>query len=492
MGLLSKIRSWFSAAEDVSQPLPAMQKAGGVALPSFLQSAKPGEGALPAQDLQLANTDITSLRYERKTWDSINKFIKASPDLGAAVSAAIRMAISQRYKVIARELDGKISVEGTKLAQQFVRRFNLLNAMPKQTFRYPTIRALSEALARELLAYGSCSAELVLGKNRVPEGIVGVSTTKIQFKSDGKRLIPFQKVGSEEISLDIPTFFYTSLDQDLTQAYSDSPVQAALQPIIAAQDFMNDLRKIFKRAIHPRQAAEIKTEEWKKYVPAEVLHDPDKFAAYMESTTSDLENKLNGLAPEEALVYFDLIKFHMLTTKDLALSDEYKTLSDILTSKQAAGAKTLPAIIGHSSGGLNTASTEAMLFVKTVEGAVQGKLNDLFSRIFTMALRLMGMDVVAEFAFEPVNLRPETELEAFYAMKQSRVLELLSLGLISDEEASIELTGTLPEAGAPGLSGTFFTFNKANVENPNSNTSALNRTLKPDTPQEPKSQNQGK
>jgi len=407
------------------------------------------------------------------------------------------MAVTQDHLVLARNLDGSINPEGTQAAQQLVRRFNLLNPDPRKSQTYPTLRVLSEALARELLAYGSCGSELVLGVSRLPDGIVPVSTTKVQFKSDGKRLIPFQKVGDKEVNLDIPTFFYTTLDQDLTQAYSDSPVQAALQPILAAQDFMNDLRRIFKKAIHPRTAAKIDIEKWRKYVPPEILHDPEKFAAYMQTTISDLESKLNGLAPEDSLAHFDIVDFHIIGNRDQALSDEYQTLSDILTSKQAAGAKTLPAIIGHGTGAMNTASTEAMLFVKTVEGAVQGKLNDMYSRIFTMALRLMGYDVVAEFRYKPVDLRPDTELEAFRSMKQSRVLELLSLGLLSDAEASLELTGTLPEPGAAPLAGTRFTFNAPSTDNPTSNTSngqgsAMNRTLNPDTPSQAKSKNKGK
>ena len=74
------------------------------------------------------------------------------------------------------------------------------------------------------------------------------------------------------------------------------------------------------------------------------------------------------------------------------------------------------------------------------------------------------------------------------------VLEQLSLGLISDEEACLRLTGKLPPAGYKPLSGTFF---KAGATDPNAqsavdtaaaqgNTGAVQQSLNPGTPQAPK------
>lgn len=165
----------------------------------------------------------------------------------------------------------------------------------------------------------------------------------------------------------------------------------------------------------------------------------------------------------------------------------------------ASAGKTLPSILGHGGGTQNVASAEAMLFMKSCAGAVQEKLNDLYSRALTLALRLFGLDVYVEFKYAPIDLRPENELEAFRAMKQSRVLELLSLGFYPDDEASILLTGNITPAGFKPLSGTNFRSPgaaAADVEgNPYSTTGAQgnkqganNQALKPDTPTKPKSE----
>ena len=111
----------------------------------------------------------------------------------------------------------------------------------------------------------------------------------------------------------------------------------------------------------------------------------------------------------------------------------------------------------------------------------------MFSRLLTVAVRLYGVDCVVEFTFNDVDLRPESELEAYKVMKQSRVLQQLSLGLITDEEAAIVLTGSLPPEGSPDLSGTFFMNQPPDlIENPDSQTSTMNKGLEPDTPAAPK------
>jgi hypothetical protein len=76
-------------------------------------------------------------------------------------------------------------------------------------------------------------------------------------------------------------------------------------------------------------------------------------------------------------------------------------------------------------------------------------------------------------------------------MEQDRVLTLLSIGMISDEEASVAITGNLPPAGYKPLSGTFFKSGMtdpaaADLASAQSNTGATNQALTPDTPKAPK------
>jgi hypothetical protein len=220
-------------------------------------------------------------------------------------------------------------------------------------------------------------------------------------------------------------------------------------------------------------------------MPPEVKHDPDKAAEFINSLISGLEQTINGLEPEDALVGTDAVEYSFLTSQGAGTSDVGQTLQAVqgmLNSKLAAGAKTLPAVLGRGNNG-TSASVETMLFLKNAN-AVRTGLNLLYSRALTQAVRLLGQDVYVEFKYEELDMRPAAEQEAYFAMRQSRVLMLLSLGMITDEEASVQLTGNLPPPGYTPLAGTQF-MNGGNLNNagaaanPDSQTSTMGSSPTP-------------
>lgn len=484
--------SGLSIDAAASVEMPALAKrpsASAASLPSFITSARTSKDSfLPGEDLLLANLDITTLRTQGTTSAVLRKLSKASPDLSAAIFSALRLALASNYLALARNLDGTLNPEGTMIVQQLCRRFDLLGNVDGGYNAYPSIRSAGESMGKELLMLGSCAVELLLSKARLPDAMQPISTEKIKFKYDGKRKVPYQVVGSDDLPLDFATFFYVALDQDLTIPGSDSPVQAAIQPILAQQIFMNDLRRVAQRAVHPRIKVKIIEEMWRKTLPYETLQDPEKLTAAATTLISTVKTQMDSLNPEDALIFFDCLTVEYLTAGSTTVSDEWKALSGIINGKISSGAKSAPVILGlESVGSSNIASTQTMLFVKTVESGIILKLNEIFSRMLTLAVRLYGIDAVVEFKFNSVDLRPESELEAFKSMRQSRILELLSIGLMSDAEASLELTGTLPLPGMPPLSGSFFKYAQASDAASTSNTSALNQDLSGDAPKNAKS-----
>lgn len=480
-----------AATGDLPPPNePKRVKKGQQVLPSHLKTAKPSTtAALTLEERRLANLDITTYRTSNTSRQIIRDFVGSSPDLSAAVKSYVRVGIPSNFTAFAKNLDGTFNPEATNALAQVLTRMNVLNDYALGFDDNPSIRSLCESWAAELMMYGSCSGELVLDKVLLPSHVQPLSTTQIKFypSSDGKRKIPKQEISGTTIELDIPTFFYTSLDQDLLNPYSDSPIETAIPQVIFNASFMNDLRRVVRRAIHPRVDVEIDEETFLKSVPLDVRNDQDKFDAYMEQAISNLAEMVNGLEPEDAFVHFSSVGVEIKDHGNTNLSSEYQFITDYNNSKMAAGAKVLPTILGNAEGASNIASSEVLLFMKSVEGAVWSKLNEMLSKILTLAVRLLGHDVTVQFMFDPIDLRPTNELESFKAQRQSRILELLSLGFLTDEEASIQLTGNLPPAGFKRLSGTMFFSKKVEPAgdgyNGESNSgSTMNQNLKPDAP----------
>lgn len=416
----------------------------------------------------------------------------SSPDISAAVATYLRVGIPEDYTIISRNMDGSINPDTTELAHQLLRRLTYVPDYQLGFNPQSSLQALSESLGKELILYGAMGMELALDKARLPSQFVPVTTTNIKFYEEDTGVRPVQDIGGVETSLDIPTFFYASIDQDLLNAYSSSYIEAAIQPILADAEFTNDLRRVLKRAVHPRVVATLIEEHIKKSLPPDILNDPEKYSAALNELIAQVESTVNGMEPEDALVSFDSVEYKYLEGQPNGLSDTFRSVQELLNAKIATGAKTMPAVMGHSASS-TSASAETMLYLKHAD-IIRRKLNEVYSRALTLAVRLFGQDVYVDFRYAAIDLRPTGELEAYKAMEQARVLELLSLGLISDEQACVELTGHLPPQGYTPLAGTMFktgasgSTGAAGTENPNSQTSTMGKGDKkaPASPKSPK------
>ena len=501
--MLGKLKNFFLKRTEISaatQLPPIIQPKlpnKPQTVPSFSKRTKTttGDQRLLAADRRTANLDILTLRNGTSTKATIHDLAAVSPDLSASVWAYQRMVITRGFKAVARNQDGTVNPESTSLVQQLIARFQYLTDYTDGFSGMSSIHAVGETLAKELRLYGSCAMELVLDKARLPNRLAPVSTTQIEFVDDGTGYAyPQQRINGELHLLDTPAFFYEALDQDLLTAYSDSPMEAALQAVLADTEFTNDVRRVIKRALHPRLDVSIDGEKLRKSIPIDILGDAEAVRQYQENYISGIESTVNGLEPDDSLVHTDAITFNYISNGNVTLNREYETLQAMVNAKLATGTKAPPSVLGHGSGSQNVASTETSLFIRYCEG-VQNKINSILSRALTLGVRLFGQDVYVQFEFDRIDIRPDAELEAFRSMKQARILEQLSLGLITDDEACIELNGRLPATGAPKLSGTMFKSAPAQPSgNPNSGTSNGNDThqnsgpkdSKPSTPTQPK------
>lgn len=465
--------------------------------PGFATGTQASTSALRREDAGLANTDILTFRSETDSRKLLARLARANPDLSAAFSAYLRVGLTQGFRCWATNMDKTFSRDATLLAHGLLDRWDLVPRYAEEGFsQTASIRSKAESVGWELLQNGAACIELVLDKARLPWKLAAIPVVDIKFYPDKKGLKPVQVVGGEEIDLDLPTIFYTSVDQGLKSAYANSPLESSLQPVLADTDFNNDLRRILKRAVHPRLQAIIDSEKTEKMMPPEFQSDPQGLEKFKAQLRQQVEQILNGLAPEDALVAFDLIEFSYVSGGTGDVPDVFETVQKLINAKLSTGAKTLPSVLGHGSGSQNVASSETLLFMKAADGLIRSKLNEMFSKILTLAVRLLGQDVVVYFEYDPIELRPEHEVEAFKTMRQSRVLELLSYGFLEDDMASILLTRQVTPPTFKPLSGTrFHAANGGVVENPYSGTSngsdsgggAMNQSLKPGTPTKPKS-----
>jgi hypothetical protein len=408
------------------------------------------------------NKDISAVRTMANPYDAMRALVKISGDVSMAVTSYVRLANTElTFKVY--DSQHQLSDEGMLTLRSWLASLTNLN---DYTYGYDDripLVGLSETLLNEIMLTGACALELVLDKARLPFRLQPVSPSKLKWRISDldtgngitHKVIPWQQQQGATVILDVPTFFTARLDHDVTLTYPKPPLEAALNAAVFSAEVMQDIRRAVRRSGHSRLLVTLNSEQLQQAAPLDTRGDASKMQAWMETVRASLETQLAGLNPESGLVVFDSVTAEYLNSEIGAASD-YGPFMDVVDGQTATALRTPPSILGKRMGGSqDVSSSESLLFLKHVEG-IRPPLEAVFSRAMTLAMRLLGFDGYVTAKYTSVELRPSTELEAFKQMKQARVLEMLSLGFLTDQEAAEELGSGTRAIGAPPLSGTQF------------------------------------
>ncbi len=397
-----------------------------------------------------------------------------------AVNSYISLAMSGGFKVKA-SITGthQFSAEGTVLAQNVLASFNTIYDYTKKYQDKPAMSAIIETFLKDILMTGGIGAELILDEARLPHRIQTIDYSDIAWKSNGKGgKFPTQKGDGEAVDLNFATVWVEEFQRDSSQAYVAPMLYSSINSSFFLQEYVEDMRRVLKKSGHSRLVATLIADKIAASAPESIKDDEVKLAAYMTDQVTNVTETLRGLEPEEAVIAFDSVEFD--NHENRSTKTEYTPLLKVLGNFAATGLKTPASILGlRIDGSQSLSNAETATFTRQIS-SLQSPINRILSRAITLAVRLYGVDVYCEFKMGEPDMRTENESAAFHTMKQTMVLQQLSLGLISDEEAAWELGRTLPQGYAP-LAGTQFMSGSGNaessVEAPNQNAGAQNEQL---------------
>lgn len=249
--------------------------------------------------------------------------------------------------------------------------------------------------------------------------------------------------------------FVSYYRQDPTKAYSNSPFVSAINTIAARQRIINDLYRIMVITGYPRLDIEVLEDVVIKNAPLDIKGDSVKLTQYINNTITSITNTVSNLRADQAFVHTDSIRADMVNTKSAGMTLDIQPIIKTLNAQNQAGLRVMATTLGRGEAGVNTASIEALLFAKNAE-ALNQPIAELWQQIFTFILRLTGSTSRVVVKFEPVEMRPATELWAQKVLQQSFLQKELSLGSITDDDYHLELFGHIRPDEAPILSGTGF------------------------------------
>lgn len=424
--------------------------------------------------------DLYDNRISTNSNELLRDLFKQDPDCSAAVNAYLTSSDTPMV-YYALDANGEISEDGTKTLTYLIEKVTSRNDYTLNYQMKSSLSTIREELKYMLLLRGAAGAELVFDKTLQPKEIRNVDMLYVQWtEAKNGEYKPIQKTqeSGEEVSLDVPTFFTTFFRRDPTSVYSYSYFVSAINVIAARQQVINDLYRIMNITGFPRIDITVLEEVIKKNAPADVQANPDKYRQYIQSTVQRIANSFSAVKPQQPLAHTDSVEVKMINDKNPGGSLQIAEVIDTLNAQNQAAMKVVSAVLGRGSSGVNTASVEAKVFADNAS-ELNKPVDYLLSELFTLALRMTGFDGKAVMYSREVELRSATELENQLTMRQARLLEQLSLGIIDDITFYIEMWGKVP-ANPSNLSGTNFQATKINTSDTTSNTDPLGRSLTPE------------
>ena len=423
---------------------------------------------IPNPDRSYLNTSIDVVRSLENT-----KALRVLARINGMVSTTVQNYVSlacNNYRVSGYDANThEFSREGTHVARTLLERLDTLTDYTKGYANKNSVNSIIETLMLEVTLTSGAGAELVLNKNHLPERIVTFALDDVTWVSDGKGgHYPAQPSTSKKaenglISLNHPTIFTASSYIEAGRIHLRPMLESSLNILYIYLDFIEDMSRALSRSGHNRLIAKIKSEDALQQAPEEVRNDVDKSLEYLNKLKKMVEDTLNNLEPEDALVTFDNVDIDNLKTE--GEKSDYKDILESLNGMVATALKTMPSVIGMrvGKGSQSMSNTETLVHLKSVQAA-RKPVETIMSRVLTLASRLHGSNTYVKFKFEPIDLRPDNEIAASKSIIHSNILDDLSLGFISDDEAAHLLGRGFRDPSLPKLSGTMFRHQRIEVD----------------------------
>lgn len=474
----------------------AKKPAGQVVMPKKAPTkvlSAPAQGVKePGQDVKRPESmnrqlQIADIRAEPDVVKAIRRLSTEERFTSNAVFSIVQLALTEFRAVGYDNVTGAFDQQVTDAVRQIMVRMDTLNDYTQKFTKKPTIRQFVETALREVALSGAVAAELVINKAGIPDYMQAVAYESLTYKTKSGNLVyPKQKPsagGGTDIELDIANFFICELNLGADETYATPMYKSALIDTFQNNDFIDSMRRVVNRTGHSRLVITLDAEKVKASASEEVQADEEKLMRYMSDTQASIQQAVSRLNPEDSVVVFDSVD---VAVKDIGgEKSDYVPLMQQVSNMQATSLKAPPSILGiRSEGSQSLANSETLVYLKIAK-AIQGPVIDLLSRALTLAVRLLGVQGYVKFDMDPIELRPDSEREAYKMTKQQRILNQLSLGIITDEHACLKLDVPYRSEMAP-LSGTRFLDKSASntyaSDDKPDGKSGMEKNLSPDTP----------
>lgn len=453
---------------------------GGTSITNTYNSQTSG-GLISVPLYQEHMRDLFKDRFRKDSRTLMKEAFQNDPDVSAAVNAYLTVANTDMI-VSVHDEDGNFDRDGFAVLQQIIRRLTVQSDFSSFQLK-PSLRLLAAEMRYMILLRGGVANELVFDRTLAPSEIRQVDLATVRWKEPKPgqyKPVQIPVRGVTEIPLDIPTFFVSFFRRDPTSIYTNSHFVSAINTIAARQQVINDLYRIMYVTGFPRIDIKVLEDVVRQSAPADIQTDADKMAVWAKVKLQEIAKAFGSLRADQAFIHWDSVETSIINEKNPAAGLDISRVIDVLNAQNQAALKVMSTIIGRGESGVNTASVEARIFSMNAD-EINEPVADNLARIFTFALMMQGRANYAVVRFRKAELRPSLELENHLTMRQSRLLTLLSLGILNDDQFHMEMFGQHRPDWAPVLAGTgFMKVGSTTDASAGESGNALDRSLTPE------------
>ena len=264
-----------------------------------------------------------------------------------------------------------------------------------------------------------------------------------------KKVVPYIYDNSQQVELDVANFLWQPLDPDAEQVVGNNPLRPALRNTFTKLEFLDNLRKVLKNQAWPKILVTLDEEAVLRLAPPEIKHDEKKIIEFFSDYITNVEAQLTGIEADANIIIYDTVK----EIKFLESQSKFdpRPIAELLDSEAISALKAPPSTVGKGGStrtGEGLASAELVIFRRTVK-ALRNLVEILYSRAFTLALRLGGYQGYVKHRLKEFSLRPPEEAAQFDSIRVATIKEAWILGAIGEDEKDRKIRQIMDLEGAP-------------------------------------------
>ncbi len=291
------------------------------------------------------------------------------------------------------------------------------------------MEGLLDIFYTSLFTYGAAAFEIVLSQSRESIwDVVPVDVWTVRFKREDGKLQPYQVRGGAEIRLPAERFVYVGLDRDGTNPYGRSMLRSIPFVIKIQQRLMEDMAKATHNAGYAKLHVQYTPEERQRGESVEA------YQARIGSNFSDLQERLNGLQPDQNLVTYDNVNIELIRgdQRSQVFYDNHKAVEEQVIT----GMHLMPILIGRNYGTTETYGTAQFEIINRQVEGINRSVQRMLERLYNFELALMWGEATAKVHMH-TNRTTDVLKEAQARSKEiENAFALMDRGFLDREQAA--------------------------------------------------------